>query len=184
MMRTSTAGGIRWGHEPRPVRTFSEGFDPALLIDTEIRDQPDNDAPLSDGPKESPRRLPKGMIDAIDSEQFEHCLPDMNAVIEMKTWDIDGFLIGMRALSDQPHLGRQARAGRPRHGRHRQPDGRPHPSRMCPATRWAEVVASDPAPTGPRGECLGARPQAAELFVTPLGGARPGRVRLDRAPDG
>jgi hypothetical protein len=42
------------------------------------------------------------MIDAIDSEKFEHCLPDMKAVIEMKTWDIDGFLIGMRALSDQP----------------------------------------------------------------------------------
>jgi hypothetical protein len=38
------------------------------------------------------------MIDAIDSEKFEHCLPDMKTVIEMKTWDIDGFLIGMRAL--------------------------------------------------------------------------------------
>ena len=59
MMRTSTAGGIQWGHARGPVRTFSEGFDPALLIDTEIWDQPDNDAPLSDGPKESPRRLPK-----------------------------------------------------------------------------------------------------------------------------
>lgn len=52
----------RWdpvGTRRRPVRTFSEGFDPALLIDTEIWDQPDNDAPLYDGPKESPRRLPK-----------------------------------------------------------------------------------------------------------------------------
>jgi hypothetical protein len=40
------------------------------------------------------------MIDAIDSEKFEHCLPDTKAVIEMKTRDIDGFLIGMRARSD------------------------------------------------------------------------------------
>jgi hypothetical protein len=48
------------------------------------------------------------MIDAIDSEKFEHCVPDMKAVIdvigviEMTTWDIDGFVIGLRALSDQP----------------------------------------------------------------------------------
>jgi hypothetical protein len=42
------------------------------------------------------------MIDAIDSEKFEHCLPDKQAVSEMKTWNIADFLIGMRALSDQP----------------------------------------------------------------------------------
>ena len=43
------------------------------------------------------------MIDAIDSKQFkQHCLPDMKAVIEMRTWDIDGFCASMRALSDQP----------------------------------------------------------------------------------
>ena len=41
------------------------------------------------------------MIDAIESEKFEHYLPDMKAVIEMKTSDIDSFLVGMRALSDQ-----------------------------------------------------------------------------------
>ena len=42
------------------------------------------------------------MIDAIDSKQFKHCLPDMQAVIEMRMWDIDGFCASMRALSDQP----------------------------------------------------------------------------------
>ena len=42
------------------------------------------------------------MIDAIGSEQFTHCLPDMKAVIEKRTWDIDGFCASMRALSDQP----------------------------------------------------------------------------------
>jgi hypothetical protein len=97
MTRTSTTGGTR----TRPVRAFSEGFDPALLIDTEIWDRTnDNDAPLYDGPRESPAAITDGMIDAIDSEKFEHCLPDTKAVIEMKTRDIDGFLIGMRARSD------------------------------------------------------------------------------------
>jgi hypothetical protein len=78
----------------------SEGFDPALLIDVEIWDQPENDAPLYDG-KETPRGFAEGMFDAITDQKFEHCLPDMNALIEMKTWDIDGFLNGTRALSDQ-----------------------------------------------------------------------------------
>jgi short-subunit dehydrogenase len=70
-------------------------------IDTEIWDQPDNDTPLYDGPKESPEEIADAMIEAIDSDKFEHYLPDMKAVIEMKTSDIDAFLVGMRALSDQ-----------------------------------------------------------------------------------
>ena len=70
-------------------------------IDTEIWDQPDNDAPLYDGPKEPPEEIAAAMVDAIDSETFEHYLPDMKAVIEMKTADIDGFLVGMRSLSEQ-----------------------------------------------------------------------------------
>ncbi len=69
-------------------------------IDTEIWDQPDNDPPLYDGPKESPDEIAAAMIDAIESDRFEHYLPDMKAVIEMKTADIDAFLVGMRALSD------------------------------------------------------------------------------------
>ncbi len=69
-------------------------------IDTEIWDQPDNDAPLYDGPKEPPEEIAAAMVDAIDSEKFEHYLPDMKAVIEMKTADIDSFLVGMRALSE------------------------------------------------------------------------------------
>jgi short-subunit dehydrogenase len=69
-------------------------------IDTEIWDQPDNDAPLYDGPKEPPEEIAAAIVDAIDSEKFEHYLPDMKAVIEMKTADIDNFLVGMRALSE------------------------------------------------------------------------------------
>jgi short-subunit dehydrogenase len=69
-------------------------------IDTEIWDQPDNDDPLYDGPKESPEAIAGPLVDAIDSDRFEHYLPDMKAVIEMKTSDIDAFMLGMRALSD------------------------------------------------------------------------------------
>jgi short-subunit dehydrogenase len=70
-------------------------------IDTEIWDQPDNDAPLYDGPKASPSDIAGGIIDAIDSDHFEHYLPDMKAVIEMKTSDFDSFMLGMRAMTDQ-----------------------------------------------------------------------------------
>jgi len=70
-------------------------------IDTEIWDQPDNDAPLYDGPKVPPSEIAGGIVDAIDSEQFEHYLPDMKAVIEMKTSDFDSFLVGMRAMTEQ-----------------------------------------------------------------------------------
>jgi short-subunit dehydrogenase len=69
-------------------------------IDTEIWDQPDNDDPLYDGPKEPPDAIAGALVDAIDSDHFEHYLPDMKAVIEMKTSDIDAFMLGMRALSD------------------------------------------------------------------------------------
>jgi short-subunit dehydrogenase len=69
-------------------------------IDTEIWDQPGNDAPLYDGPKEPASDIAAGIAEAIDSDAFEHYLPDMKAVIEMKTSDIDGFMIGMRALTD------------------------------------------------------------------------------------
>jgi len=68
-------------------------------IDTEIWDQPDNDAPLYDGPKESPESIAGAIVDAIDSDRFEHYLPDMKGVIEFKTSDIDGFMLGMRALA-------------------------------------------------------------------------------------
>jgi short-subunit dehydrogenase len=69
-------------------------------IDTEIWDQPGNDAPLYDGPKEPPSVIAHGIAEAIDSDAFEHYLPDMKAVVEMKTTDIDTFMIGMRAMSD------------------------------------------------------------------------------------
>ena len=70
-------------------------------IDTEIWDQPDNDAPLYDGPKEPPEAIAAGIVAAIDSDTFEHYLPDMKAIIEAKTSDIDSFIVGMRGLGGQ-----------------------------------------------------------------------------------
>jgi hypothetical protein len=43
-----------------------------------------------------------GIADAIDSPRFEHYLPDLKAVVEMKTADIDGFMAGMLATADSP----------------------------------------------------------------------------------
>ena len=80
-------------------------------IDTEIWDQPDNDRPLYDGPKESPDSIAGAIVDAIDSDHFEHYLPDMKAVIEMKTTDIDAFIVGMRALKEQAASEGRAREG-------------------------------------------------------------------------
>ncbi len=80
-------------------------------IDTEIWDQPDNDPPLYDGPLEPPEEIAAGIVDAIDSDRFEHYLPDMKAVVEMKTSDFDGFIAGMRAMADR--TGTRAREGPP-----------------------------------------------------------------------
>jgi hypothetical protein len=70
-------------------------------IETEIWDQPDNDAPLYDGPKEPPESIAGAIADAIDSDRFEFYLPDLKAVIEAKTTDIDAFLDGMRSFTQQ-----------------------------------------------------------------------------------
>jgi short-subunit dehydrogenase len=67
-------------------------------IDTEIWEQPDNDDPVYKGPLVPAEEVAAGIVSAIDSDRFEHYLPDMKAVVEMKTSDIDGFFAGMRAF--------------------------------------------------------------------------------------
>ena len=68
-------------------------------IDTEIWDQPGNDPALYDGPKIPASDISQGIADAIDSDGFEHYLPDMKAVVEMKTSGIDEFMAAMRTMS-------------------------------------------------------------------------------------
>ncbi len=74
---------------PLDVRLIQPG-----PIDTEIWDQPDNDPALYDGPLEPPAVVAEGIIAAIEGEGFEHYLPDLKAVVEFKTSDIDTFLAG------------------------------------------------------------------------------------------
>ena len=68
-------------------------------IDTEIWDQPDNDPPDYAGPLTPASEVAAGIVACIASDQFEHYLPDMRAVVEMKTKDFDGFVAGMRAMA-------------------------------------------------------------------------------------
>jgi len=69
-------------------------------FDTEIWDQPDNDTAPYSGPLAPPEEGAVGIVASITSERFEHYVPDMKAVVEMKTTDIDGFMAGMRAMAD------------------------------------------------------------------------------------
>ena len=69
-------------------------------IDTEIWDQPDNDPPLYVGPLVPAEEVAAGIVESVDSDLFEHYLPDMRAVVEMKTKDFDGFVASMRAMAD------------------------------------------------------------------------------------
>jgi short-subunit dehydrogenase len=71
-------------------------------IDTEIWDQPDNDPAFYSGPLTPPEEVAEGIADAIDSPHFEHYLPDLKAVVELKTADIDSFMAGMLAMADSP----------------------------------------------------------------------------------
>ncbi len=69
-------------------------------IDTEIWDQPGNDPADYDGPLVPPEEVAAGIVECIDSPRFEHYLPDMSAVVEMKTKDIDGFMAAMHSMGD------------------------------------------------------------------------------------
>ncbi len=70
-------------------------------IDTEIWDQPGNDDPLYTGPKVPPEEVAEGILAALGEDGFEYYLPDMKAIVEMKTADVDGFFAGMRAMANQ-----------------------------------------------------------------------------------
>ena len=68
-------------------------------VDTEIWDQPDNDDPIYDGPKFSPDEVAHGMIAALGSDGFEHYVPDMKAVVDLKNADIDTYISGAAGMA-------------------------------------------------------------------------------------
>jgi short-subunit dehydrogenase len=91
---------------------WDTGVDVRLIlpgaIATEIWDQPGNDPAPFDGPFEPPESVAAGIIEAIEGDRFEHYLPDMKAIAEMKTSDVDGFFEGVIAFT------RDARSKPPR----------------------------------------------------------------------
>jgi short-subunit dehydrogenase len=80
-------------------------------IATEIWDQPGNDDPLFTGPYEPAELVATGIADAIEGEAFEVYLPDMKAIVELKTADVQGFLAGTVAFADQQRGGGPTPAG-------------------------------------------------------------------------
>ena len=78
---------------PVEVRLVTPG-----AIDTEIWDQPGNDPAAYDGPFEPPATVAHAICEAILGDDFECYVPDMKAVAEFKTSDIDAFLAGTASM--------------------------------------------------------------------------------------
>jgi short-subunit dehydrogenase len=72
---------------PVSVRLVQPG-----AIDTDIWDRPGEDAPYYNGPKEPPGVVAEAILEAIDSDRFEHYAPDMKGVVTFKDSDIDGYI--------------------------------------------------------------------------------------------
>ncbi len=71
-------------------------------IDTEIWDQPGNDPAFYDGPLEPPSTVAEAIVAAIEGDLVEHYVPDLKAVVEFKTSDLQAFVDGMVAAADEP----------------------------------------------------------------------------------
>ncbi len=89
----SEATAVDLWDTPITVRLVNPG-----PIATEIWDLPGNDAPLYDGPKVPPSEMAAGIAAAMESDRFEHYVPDMKSFVEAKTSDPDPFLEGMAAM--------------------------------------------------------------------------------------
>lgn len=91
--------------ESMQLDLWDTGIDVRLIlpgaIATEIWDQPDNDPPLYDGELEPAEDVARGIANAIEGDTFEHYLPDMKAIVEYKTGDVDGFMAGAKDFAAQ-----------------------------------------------------------------------------------
>lgn len=68
-------------------------------IDTEIWDQPGNDPPVYDGELEPPATVAASILEALTGDGFERYVPDLKAIAEFKTADIDAFMAGAAAVA-------------------------------------------------------------------------------------
>ena len=66
-------------------------------IDTEIWSYPGQDPSPYDGELFSPELVAETIVDALSSTTIEHYVPDLKAIVEMKTSDYQGFRDGMVA---------------------------------------------------------------------------------------
>jgi short-subunit dehydrogenase len=68
-------------------------------VESEIWDQPGNDAPLYDGPLEPASTVADAIADAIEGDVFEVYSPDMRAIVEWKTSDPGAYLAGVAEMA-------------------------------------------------------------------------------------
>jgi short-subunit dehydrogenase len=68
-------------------------------VDTEIWDQPGSEDPLYQGPKVAADVVAEGIIAVLGSDQFEHYVPDMKAVVDAKNADLDAFIAGVAGMA-------------------------------------------------------------------------------------
>jgi short-subunit dehydrogenase len=69
-------------------------------VDTEVWDQPGNDPADYTGPLLAAEELAAGIVACVDSPRFEHYVPDMSAVVDMKMHDFDGYVAAIWAMAD------------------------------------------------------------------------------------
>ncbi len=61
-------------------------------VDTEIWDRPGAEPSTYDGPRQPAGEVATSIADAIESDAFEHYLPDMSGIVRYKTGNIDEYL--------------------------------------------------------------------------------------------
>ena len=68
-------------------------------IDTEIWEVPGDEEPVYKGELFPPEVVAEGIVEAIEGDKLEYYLPDMKAIAEFKTSDIDTFLAGVAEMT-------------------------------------------------------------------------------------
>ena len=88
--------------EAMAIDLWDTGVDVRLIqpgpIDTEIWNRPGSEPAKYDGPKFPPEDVAVAIVDAIRGERFETYVPDLGAVVEGKTKDVDAFLAGVAQM--------------------------------------------------------------------------------------
>ena len=88
--------------EAAAIDLAGSGVDVRLVtpgaFESEIWDQPENDAPFHDVPKAPPEECAQAVLSAIQGDRFETYAPDLQQFVVGKTADVDGFLATMVGL--------------------------------------------------------------------------------------